>query len=64
MEKTAIQYEVVPADIDESVYDHLDLGTRRSLEGNEECGRLVYCKGAGSQHCNADSKLIVYSVVK
>lgn len=40
MEKTAIPYEVVPADIDESVYDHLDVGDRVVALARDKC-RLV-----------------------
>lgn len=37
MEKSFIPYEVVPADIDESVYDHLDVGDRVVALAQDKC---------------------------
>lgn len=37
MEKSSIPYEVVPADIDESVYDHLDVAKRVVALARDKC---------------------------
>lgn len=37
MEKTFIEYEVMPADLDESVYDHLDVGDRVVALAQDKC---------------------------
>ncbi len=37
MEKTFIEYEIMPADIDESIYDHLDVGDRVVALAQDKC---------------------------
>ena len=41
IEKTAIPYEVVPANIDESIYDHLDVGGRVVALAQDKCRRVA-----------------------
>ena len=41
MEKSQIPYEVVPADINESVYDHLDVGTRVVSLAKDKCRHIA-----------------------
>ena len=41
MDKTAIDYEVMPADIDESVYDHLAVDERVVALARDKCKRIA-----------------------